>query len=35
MISNAGYNGAVSADYKNVVELAGSITKALAKENKK
>lgn len=35
MVSNAGYNGAVSADYKKVVELSGAITKALEKETKK
>jgi len=35
MVSNAGYNGAVSADYKEVTSLADSITKALAKETKK
>ena len=35
MVSNAGYNGFVSADYKQVVELAGAITRALDKETKK
>lgn len=35
MVSNAGYNGVASTDYKKVLEMADSITKALAKENKK
>ena len=35
MVSNAGYDGAVSSDYKEVTKLADSITKALAKETKK
>jgi hypothetical protein len=35
MVSNSGYNGALSADYKEVTTLADSITKALAKETKK
>ncbi len=35
MASNAGYNGAVSSDYKEVTDLAGAITAALDKEKKK
>lgn len=35
MVSNAGYDGAKSADYKQVTELASAITRALAKETKK
>lgn len=35
MVSNAGYNGSVSADYKQVIDLSGAITRALDKETKK
>ena len=35
MISNAGYKGSVSSDYKVVLDLSSAVTKALQKETKK